>query len=504
MGADDLISNDKKVAVIEYHFEDNYENLYGRSRKSYYGMMGLPTAFFDGVIEESGGYYNTSLYSTYFPLYNQRIAVPSSFTIDIEGTHSGFSEYNINVTVTIIAEADSDNLVLHFVLTESEIIKNWQNQHKLNYVERLMLPDQYGTKLDFSENNKNKVSFTFTINKKWINKNCEIVAFVQNLSTKEILQGAKKELISFGSSNTNDVSILATYCPSAVCKNTFEPTIEIANYGSVSLTTLDIVYNINNDEEHTFNWTGNLSPMGIETVTLSSINFEISENNIFNIFINNPNGQEDEFHQNDTTTANINIAKEVSNSISLALKLDDYPEEISWKLFNSNNETLYSGNNYTQAGQLIYQEFNLSQPDCYTFIIYDQGGNGLTGSGVWNLIYNSSVIIANGKNFGLQKEVQFNITNTDVTNNKLTDFKIYPNPANNTIYLSFDKLNDIQPFSVNIYNSHGKIICHIPHAKLKKGNNTFKINTSQFVTGLYYVSINYNKKYYQQKIIITK
>ncbi len=504
MGADDLIANGKNVAVIEYHVNDNYENTYGYSRKGFYSAIGYPTAIFDGIIEESGGNHNTSLYSTYLPIYNERIAKPSSFKVEIIGTHSGFTKYKTKIKVTKVADVNSNNLVLHLVLTESEIIKTWQNQDKLNFVERFMLPNQNGTELDFSTDDTNEITFNFTLDPEWKNENCEVIAFVQDPITKEIFQGTKKKLIEFNSSNTNDASILAAYCPIAVCKNTLKPMINIANYGSVSLTTLDIVYNINNEEYHTFEWSGNLSPLGNEAIELQELNFDIHDNNTFSVFTKNPNGQDDELPENDTAVININVAKEVNNTVALALKLDKNPEDISWKLLNSEGEIIYSGDNYTTPEQMIYKDFDLSQLDCYTFTIYDKEGNGLQGSGVWNLIYDESKIIANGRDFGLQQEVQFSVTNTDIIDNKeLTDFQIYPNPVNNIAYVSFN-LNNTKNININVYNSLGEIVYTISDKKFGAGENTIKINTSQFVNGIYYVNMNCAGENFQQKIVVTK
>jgi hypothetical protein len=113
----------------------------------------------------------------------------------MEGGNSGLSEYEINITVTKLAAINSTSLVLHFVLTESEIPFNWQGMDTLNFVERLMRPDQYGTVLDFSSDNVNEVTLNFTMDSSWIDEHCEVVAFIQDTVSKEILQGVKADLI---------------------------------------------------------------------------------------------------------------------------------------------------------------------------------------------------------------------------------------------------------------------------------------------------------------------
>jgi len=202
MGAEDLIENGKNVAVIEYHDDDDFGNSYGISRMGFYDpWIGYPTAFFDGVLTHMGGNHTTSLYPTYLPLYEQRIVKPSSFTIDMEGSNSKLSEYEINITVTKVATINSTSLVLHFALTESKIPYFWEGMDTLNFVERLMRPNQYGTVLDFSSNNVNEITLNFTMDPSWVDEHCEVIAFIQDTVSKEILQGTKAELIDLVTSN---------------------------------------------------------------------------------------------------------------------------------------------------------------------------------------------------------------------------------------------------------------------------------------------------------------
>ncbi|MGC9337541.1 MAG: PKD domain-containing protein [Candidatus Cloacimonadia bacterium] len=197
MGAEDLIANGCDVAVIEYHpsNSDPFYNTYAASRMGYYGSAvgGYPTAIFDGVLTVVGGSPNQSMYSYYLPRYNARKAINSSFTIEVEGEHTGL-DYNVTLTATKVAETTSTDMVLHLVLTESHIPYHWQNQDSLHWVERLMVPNQYGTPLDFSADSTNVVSLSFTLDPNWIADNCELTAFIQDTNTKEILQGTKVSL----------------------------------------------------------------------------------------------------------------------------------------------------------------------------------------------------------------------------------------------------------------------------------------------------------------------
>jgi PKD repeat protein len=195
MGAEDLVANGCDVAVIEYHSSnsDPFYNTYASYRHGYYGVEGYPTAIFDGVLAVVGGNHTQSMYPSYLPRYNARKAINSSFTLDIEGQSTGL-DYDVTVTANKVAETTSTNMVLHLVLTESHIPYQWQGQDSLQWVERLMIPNQYGTPLDFSEDSTNVVNLSFSLNGSWVADNCELVAFIQDLNTKEVLQGTKVSL----------------------------------------------------------------------------------------------------------------------------------------------------------------------------------------------------------------------------------------------------------------------------------------------------------------------
>ncbi len=198
MGADDLIANGCAVAVVEYHNGDSFTNTASDARNNYYGITGFPTSFFDGVLSYVGGNHTTSMYSNYLPLYNQRHAIPSPLAIDISGTSAG-NTYNIVLSIHKLAAITSTDLKAHLVLTESNIQYAWQGQTELNYVERKMVPDENGTALSFTSGDMQIITLSFTKDASWVTSECELVAFVQDNGTKEILNGNKVMLTALPS-----------------------------------------------------------------------------------------------------------------------------------------------------------------------------------------------------------------------------------------------------------------------------------------------------------------
>ncbi len=504
MGAEDLVANGKQVAVIEYHTGDNYENTYSGARSSYYNVSGVPSAFFDGVLSVVGGNHTSSMYSSYLPKYNQRIAIASPFTIEAEGTNGGLIDYNIIVTVNKVAANNSSNLKLMCAVTESGIQQSWQGQDHLEWVERLMVPNQYGISLDFSSGNTLEIPVNFTMQSSWVNENCEVVFFIQDLSTKEVFQTVKYDISEFASTNDYDVSLKDVYVPQSVCNSSIEPSVLVTNYGLVDLTSFDVVYSVNGSTQQTYSWTGNLANSESALVTLSAIDVTVAENNTIDVTVENPNGQEDQFPQNNSKSASFVQAPEVTSPVVMLLKLDDNPQDISWEVKNSAGTVLYSGDSYTTPGQQIVEYFDFTQTDCYSFAIYDEGGDGLTGNGLYKLAYDGSNVFAEGYDFGYVSGAEFSINLTGEDEVSVDNsVQIYPNPFTETAYVSFT-IAQSETVNVSVYSSTGQLVYTLNNKDYSAGTHTITIDGNELNNGIYFVNLKVGDHTYKQKLVLTK
>ena len=191
MALEDLYENDDPVAGIEYHnynSGDPFNTPEASIRCSYYSIGGYPTARFDGGYGvHEGGSASSSLYSTYLPKVNARMQMPTEFTVDITGENSG-NLYNVKVTVNKVADYSGDNLVVHLCLTESHIPYSWQGMSTIEFTDRLMAPDGYGTVVSFPSNTGTvEVELNFTFDNTWVKENCELIAWIQDNSNKYVL-----------------------------------------------------------------------------------------------------------------------------------------------------------------------------------------------------------------------------------------------------------------------------------------------------------------------------
>ncbi len=105
---------------------------------------------------------------------------------------------------------------------------------------------------------------------------------------------------------TDDAGISNIIAPvGPVCSNTTSPQVELLNYGTNSLTSVTIEYELDGNPTGSVSWTGNLSSNSAITVTLPSITFG-NGSHTFSATTSNPNGSSDGNTANDSSNSNFN------------------------------------------------------------------------------------------------------------------------------------------------------------------------------------------------------
>lgn len=263
MGAHDLLTNGHAVAIVKNHNGDTFTNTASNARNSYYAISGYPTSLFDGLNRYSGGSNTQSLYSTFLPRVNSRLSIPAHYTISATGANNGLS-YMVVVNVAK-PEADTNtNVVLHSALTQSNIAFNWQGQTQVNNAMRLMAPSYSGTPIDLDTNEETSIPLNFTIQSAWPVQDLELVLWLQNTVTKEILQGKKYALNAI----PTGASVVTEYMmfPSISVNSTTTQPLVLANYSSTTVTgTISIDNPVFSSDVTDFT----IAPASILPVTLS-------------------------------------------------------------------------------------------------------------------------------------------------------------------------------------------------------------------------------------------
>lgn len=180
------------MAVISYHTSaDAYNNASATARISYYGNAGTPDVRLDGTQDVLGGIHTGTMYPVYRAYFDTRKAVSSPLTMDMSTTYDSSSRQGHVTTVIRNPGSSAVSGQLQVVLTENHIYYVWQGLDSLHHIERAMLPNASGVAISVPAGDSVIEERDFTLDPSWVARNCNLVAFVQNNSTKEIYQGAR-------------------------------------------------------------------------------------------------------------------------------------------------------------------------------------------------------------------------------------------------------------------------------------------------------------------------
>lgn len=191
--------------------------------------------------------------------------------------------------------------------------------------------------------------------------------------------------------------------------------------------------------------------------------------------------------------------------VNLSITFDNYPEETSWEITNSNNQVVASGGTY--ASQADGSTINLTEclsAGTYTFTIKDSYGDGICcqqGNGSYALT-SGSTSLASGGSFGNSEATKFTIGNSardavvdSFSTTRASLISIYPNPVNgsNTLLRVTAPSDSI---SIIIYDLFGRSVYKKDNIK----NKSF--NPGNLAKGTYLVKLKVDTKTSINKLII--
>lgn len=228
------------------------------------------------------------------------------------------------------------------------------------------------------------------------------------------LVDAYSAVLSVSPQVADDAGVSSISAPSGtLCASSAAPSITLNNFGSNTLSSVTINYQLDAGAVNTYYWSGSLSSASSTTVNLPSISFS-GGSHTFNAWTSSPNGNSDNTPSNDAASSAFTSA---SNGVTLTIVLDNYPEETSWQILDGSTVLAAGGTYGSQPDGSTVVE-NICLPDgCFDFVISDAYGDGICcgyGNGSYILRDDSdNAVLASGGQFGSSETTNFCVNSSD-------------------------------------------------------------------------------------------
>lgn len=312
---------------------------------------------------------------------------------------------------------------------------------------------------------------------------------------------------------TDDIGVTAIAEPTgSICAESYTPEVTVTNFGTNTVSSFTVNYDVDGGSNQTQNWTGTLGAGQTVTVTLSNSTASNGAHT-FNASTSSPNGN------NDTNTGNDSDSEAFTLNgsgveVDLELNTDCYGEETVYQLFDDNNTLIDQAGNQnvtipitatqnttgTDPGALASEttidvKWCLTVGECYEFVIWDAYGDGLNGTAVtgcntdgdFQITDNFGTVLAsmqaaNGA-FGFSETANFCLSDASINELPNNNFTVYPNPSNGIFNVTLNEAI-AGNYTVSVLDITGRVIL-----ENVENNEEFSMDLSGAAAGTYTVSI---------------
>lgn len=288
------------------------------------------------------------------------------------------------------------------------------------------------------------------------------------------------------------------------------PKVIIRNSGGTTLTSVDITYGAIGGQIYTYHWTGMLRFDDTALVSLPPINLYTSITPYtFQAKVSNPNGQADQYSDNDSMRVQYTMAPNYPSRFIIQLQTnatgwedsyfiaDDLGNIVDYKSGFGNNKT------YKDTVNLL--------TGCYHFEIDDAGKDGLSffansdgnGSLCFRNVSPATIFLNFQPDFGTSISQNFTVgwvAGVDEVVKEKPDYIVYPNPANNELTISNLSLSSGNK-SIRIYSSIGELVYS---SSILANADKHTVNVSAFAQGLYCIVISDSEYTIVKKITVAR
>jgi len=234
------------------------------------------------------------------------------------------------------------------------------------------------------------------------------------------------------------------------CNDSITAEYEFYNFGTATLTALDIDVKLNGHSVTTVNWQGTLTSGNSLSASVLVQNLSEGPNEL-SVEAYNPNGVVDQRPENNGMSRGFSVSGE-ERDITLTLNLDEYPNETTWKITDVQDNTLFSGGPYITPFVTISETWCLDPRQCYKLTLNDSYGDGFCcdfGNGNYTLTDPDDNVLVQGLgNIAVTEEIDFCVDFTCLLTAEINTSE--PTPSNQNGIMLIQPSNGLAPYSYSI------------------------------------------------------
>lgn len=298
-------------------------------------------------------------------------------------------------------------------------------------------------------------------------------------------------------SENNDPSLVNYLGDAATCSEV-DVVVTLINMGLENLTSCTI--NVTGgDSPISYNWSGSLDTYEMEEVAVGTTT--ISSSTTLNMTITSG----DDNTSNNNISAFVAQAAESSTHIQIVINTDNWPEEVSWEIINEGGNVVAESNDYTgDDHQEIIEDRWVPSTGCYTFVAYDEFGDGLSGA-QWGDVNGSIEVYGVDGNGGMMDMIfdydgsydfaevaaAANVSSvvSIVENSNVEVLNAFPNPTADVITFNYSVKN-AGNVTFEVVNMLGEKVLVQNLGVKSNGTYTENMNLGNLGAGVYVVNIN--------------
>ena len=299
----------------------------------------------------------------------------------------------------------------------------------------------------------------------------------------------------------------------------FAPTVVIRNNGSTPLTSVDITYQVAGGYQRVFEWHGYLEFLESEEVELPFENgsFYLGDGtNKFTATVSNPNGEQDQYADNDAFTSSFELPAYTEGAVVLQFKTNTFKNENDIYVYDAANNLVFSKKGVNLDANTTYWDTLDLDTGCYRMEITDSKDDGLSywawpnqGTGfvrLWNDA--GGVFKVFESEFGHSINFSFTIDAMSVEGyvyeptgleelGTESVVNVYPNPNDGRFYLELIGFEGVQ--QLEVVDMSGQMVysksLNVHHAYLDQVDLSLS-------AGVYFVRVQNDKGVVSKKIVV--